>query len=88
MKKLAKEEVKFQVDQLRKDKLIWATQSAATSLVGLVLIFALGMILPTPILYIRVVLAILVIAVGCWLFMGISNLKRCKKIKQLERELK
>jgi len=88
MKKLTKEEIKFQVDQLRKDKLVYAAESAATSLVGLVLIFSLGMLLPTPLLYIRIILAILVLALGYWLFMGIGNLKRQKKIKKLERELK
>jgi len=88
MKKLTKEEIKFQVDQLRKDKLVYAAESAATSLVGLVLIFGLGMVLPTPILYIRVVLVILVITLGYWLFMGIGNFKRLKKIKQLEENLK
>ena len=88
MKKLTKEEIKFQVDQLRKDKLIYAAESAATSLVGLVLIFGLGMVLPVPQIYIIIVLGILVITLGYWLFMGIGNFKRLKKIKQLESELK
>jgi len=88
MKKRTKEEIKFQVDQLRKDKLIYATESAATSLVGLVLIFGLGMVLPVPLIYIRIVLVILVVTLGYWLFIGVGNFKRLKKIKQLEENLK
>lgn len=88
MKKLTKEEIKFQIDQLRKDKIAYATESTATALVGLMLFWGLGFVFPQITFFPQIFVgALLLMVVGYWLFMVAGNLKRMKQIEKLEKEL-
>ncbi|AKM79563.1 MAG: hypothetical protein UX85_C0001G0278 [Candidatus Beckwithbacteria bacterium GW2011_GWB1_47_15] len=88
MKKVTADEMRWQVSQLKKDKLVYAVESAAVSLVVMVLIFGLGIALPIVGLYAQTVMRLLlIIAVGYFLYMAAGNTKRCLKIRKLERML-
>ena len=80
-----KEDRKFKIDQLRKDKIIYGVESVATNLAVM-----LGIYFTT---YFKseytsffVFLSVL-IGVGYTLFMGITNFNRLQKIKELEKKL-
>jgi hypothetical protein len=80
-----KADIEFQIDQLRKDKIIYAVESVATSLAGLIIILVGITILPGLALLFTGVGTTL--SLGCWLYMGLGNLKRLQQIKELERHL-
>lgn len=82
-----KDEKKFLIDQLRNDKIIYATEACAIGIICFFLYFFSNQ-------YFRgfgadIINSILVIiVVGYGLYMGIGNFKRLKKIQTLEKELK
>ena len=76
----------FMIQQLRMDKIIYATEATATAvscLVGIMFasIFFHGLI------QIAVVLILGFICLAYTLYMGLGNLQRLRKIKQLEKTL-
>lgn len=79
--------IQFQIDQLRKDKIIYAVEAVATTL-----ICTLGYLFSNQ--YLNGILRDLVntllifIAVGYSLYMGMGNFIRLKNIKKLEKLLK
>lgn len=78
------EKIKFQIDQRRKDKIIYAVEASATSLVCIIgYSFSNQYFVGSVKDFINILL--LLIAVGYTLFMGIGNFKRLKKIKELEK---
>lgn len=88
---MTKEELKFQIDQRRKDKIIYAVESSATTLVGVLTFISLRFLaiqlkLP-PKTEILVAWVAYIIPVGFWIYMGITNFQRLKKIKELEKKL-
>ena len=77
------EQIRFQIDQLRKDKIIYAVEATATSVTAIIAIFlsmnwryGVYLILAAP------------LAILYWLYVMVSNFFRLQKIKQLESQLK
>lgn len=79
---MQKQDLQFQIDQLRKDKIIYAVEATATSVTAIIAIFIsmnwrygtyLILAAPLSILY--------------WLYVMVSNFFRLQKIKQLESQL-
>jgi len=83
---MKREELKFKIDQLRKDKIIYATEATATALVCMLGFLFVNMYLENPIKY-GISLFVLLVGVGYTLFMGIGNAIRLSKIKELEKKL-
>lgn len=83
---MKKDEIKFVIDQLRKDKIIYATEACATSLVCIFGFLFVNYYFENPIKYFISVFVLLV-AVGYTIFMGIGNFIRLRKIKKLEKSL-
>jgi len=81
-----KEDIKFQIDQLRKDKIIYAVESVACSMAIFLLISFLSVLDPESSGF--VVPAGLIISIGYWLFTVYGNTVRFIKIKDLEKKLK
>ena len=72
----------FQIDQLRKDKMIYALESIATTLIAIICIYLFTywesgayfiLMIPFAIFY--------------WIYSMVGNLLRLKKIRQLESQL-
>ncbi len=81
-----KDALKFTIDQLRKDKIIYATEACATVLACILGFLFNSFYFDSPMKdWINVLL--LFIGVGYTLFMGIGNFFRLKRIKKLEKEL-
>ncbi len=83
---MKRDDLKFQIDQLRKDKIIYATEATATNVLCLLIyIFAAenfsGFALTV------FTNGAIVLAVGYSLYMGIGNAKRLLKVKKLEKQL-
>lgn len=80
------EEMKFRIDQLRKDKIIYATEATATALtciLGLLFVH----IYFEDLIKLAISIFVLLIGVGYTLFMGISNYFRLRRIQELEKKL-
>lgn len=90
-----KSDLQFQINQLRQDKIIYATESVAVSLAMGFLLLLLLVFLPvdSPIITFQgvsyPVLPVITctVAVVYWLFITIGNLMRFQKIKELEKQL-
>lgn len=83
-----KEEIKFEIDQLRKDKIIYAVEACATTLIC----YFSYMVIPeligdTQLSEMMQTLAFF-LAVGYTLYMGIGNFYRLARVKKLEKKLK
>lgn len=91
MPKSSQEDSRFQIDQLKKDKMIYALESIAITLIVSLLLFNLGFlnyVFPLLNKYSLIVAgALLALAVGFLIFMAIANCIRCRKIKRLEKEI-
>ncbi len=91
VKKLTKSDTQFQIDQLRKDKIIYAIESVAVILMASLLFSSmgfLGFMFPIVNQYAKtIVQVILGIAVLFFGYMGIGNFVRLYKIKKLEKQL-
>ncbi len=81
-----KEDLRFEIDQLRKDKMVYALDSIATSLAMFFLITFLSLISYKNAQI--VVLVGVILAVGFFIFVAIGNIIRFTKIKKLEKALK
>ena len=84
---MSKEDLKFEIDQLRKDKIIYATEATATVLVCLLIFMFSNEYFPRG-LKDTVNMLVLVIGGGYSLFMGVGNFLRLQKIKKLQKQLK
>lgn len=79
------QDLQFKIDQLRKDKMIYALEACAFSLLAMVLLLFASI---TPYIIMTVLgSAIAVFAIGFTIFMGLGNLKRLQKVKELEKQL-
>jgi hypothetical protein len=81
---MKKEDLQFKIDQLRKDKMIYALESIALSALAFVAFFTL---VSFPFGN-SLVLLIFVIPFGYWIYMSVGNFNRLKEIKKLEKELR
>lgn len=90
-KKMAKADVQYQIDQLRKDKILYAVESAAVTLMVTLLVSSLGFLgfmFPAVNQYAPMILQILLgSAVLFFLYMAVSNIVRCVKIIKLNKQL-
>lgn len=83
---MKQEDKRFIVDQLRKDKIIYATEACATVLVCILGFLFSNLYLPIPLKdYVNILC--LLVGVGYTLFMGVGNYIRLQKIQKLEKEL-
>ncbi len=82
---MKKEDLRYRIDQLRKDKMIYALESIALTFV-IELVYVLLTIITGKPLYLVAILGGL-ISLGYFLFMVIGNLLRYKKIRELEKTL-
>lgn len=94
MAKKTKDQIRFEIDQLRKDKIIYQVESSAMSLVALVIYFFVPvasremLVLPSNQELVQKWFAvILAITVLYWLYTAFGNILRLKKIKKLESQL-
>lgn len=83
---MEQEKLKFKIDQLRKDKIIYAVEATATALVSILSFLFANLFFENPIKYIVSVI-VLLIGVGYTIFMGVGNFLRLRKIKELEKKL-
>lgn len=83
------DQIRFQIDQLRKDKIIYATESIAITLISFLVLLFLAFFYDKFTTPMRTIIfaASTLIPIGYGLFMGIGNFRRLQKIKQLEIEL-
>jgi hypothetical protein len=77
---------KFKVDQLRKDKIIYATEAIATDLACL-LVIILSEVFFTGFLRNIFLIGSVITGAGYTLYMGVGNYFRLKKIIELEKDL-
>lgn len=83
---MTKSDVQFQIDQLRKDKIIYAIEACAVSLLCIFYLLFIFPMLESPYAYIIGYLLALV-ASGYTIFMGVGNFFRLKRIRKLEKNL-
>ena len=84
--KVDKEEIRFKIDQLRKDKMIYALESiAVTFIIELSYIFVL--IITGKSFSVLFAILGLIVSVSYFLYMSYGNYKRFIEIKQLEKRL-
>lgn len=81
----SKEDLRFQIDQLRKDKIIYAVEAIAVNTLCFVSIFIGGSLIKGDVTIYLSLLAL--ISIGYTFFMGVGNTFRLRKIKQLEKLL-
>lgn len=76
-----KQDLQFQIDQLRKDKIIYAAEATATSVTAV-----LGVFLSTFWEYGVYFIVLVPVAIFFWMYVMISNHFRLQKIKKLESQ--
>jgi len=93
-KKIDRELVMFQIDQLRQDKIVYTLESSALSLLAFLFYITAPAILPNvfgPLGDPSVQKQVLSVIFGApflyWVFAILSNIVRVKRIKRLESEL-
>lgn len=84
-KQYSKDDLWFQIDQLRKDKIIYAVEAIAVNTLCFVSIFIGGSLIKGDVMVYLSILAF--VSIGYTLFMGLGNAIRLRKIKQLEKML-
>jgi len=80
------EDSKFTVDQLRKDKIIYACEACATNLLCIFGFLFSSQYFVSPLKDIINVF-LLIVAVGYTLYMGIGNANRLMTIKKIEKQI-
>jgi hypothetical protein len=78
----SKEDIRFEIDQLRKDKIIYAVESVAATLATLLL---LNFVVDSKTTFGTISI---IATLGYWLFTVYGNTFRLLKIKKLEDKLK
>lgn len=80
---MQKQDLQFQIDQLRKDKIIYAVEATATSVTAIII---LG-VLSYSSIFLDISQYVAYFAIAYWLYVMVSNFFRLQKIKQLESQL-
>ena len=80
------DDYKFTVDQLRKDKIIYACEACATNLLCIFGYIFSSQYFASPLKDITNVF-LLIVAVGYTLYMGIGNANRLMTIKKIEKQI-
>ena len=88
---MTKADIQYQINQLKKDKMLYAIESAAVTLMVTLLVSSLGFLgfmFPVVNQYAPVILQVLLgSAVLFFLYMIVSNTVRCIKIIKLNKQL-
>jgi hypothetical protein len=85
---MKREDMQFTIDQLRKDKIIYAVEACAVSMACLLGILASNF-LPLPSgLYENLPIILMGIGIAYTVYMGVSNFRRLQRIRDLEKKLK
>jgi hypothetical protein len=85
---MTKSDLHFVIDQLRKDKIIYATEAAAVNSLCLLLMLTSSVMLSgTPLSQTVIFGGALIFAVGFTIFALVGNYKRLQHIKELESQL-
>lgn len=80
------EELRFEIDQLRKEKMIYSLESIATTLAALLFLISISIYFPR--INVRTYYNLgFTIALGYWLLTVLINIGKHFKIKKLEKEL-
>ncbi len=80
---MTKQDIQFQIDQLRKDKMIYALESIATSAAAVLVMFGLIMVSHRN-EYSGIVI---IIAILYWAYVMMTNFFRLLRIRKLEKLL-
>lgn len=83
---MKKEDIQFEIDQLRKDKIIYGVEACAVNLICLFGFMFSNQYLPSA-MKDNINWLLLIGAVGYSIFMGIGNFNRLSNIKKLEKKL-
>jgi hypothetical protein len=83
---MEKDLMKFQIDQLRKDKIIYACEACAVNLIC-ILVFMFSNVYFSGLIKTIVDLLALVLGIFYTIYMGIGNSARLNKIKKLEKKI-
>lgn len=81
------EDLQFEIQQLRQDKIIYAVESCAVSLVAILLVLLLGTRYITSFVATSFVGLFAIFACTYLIYVGITNFLRLKKIKKMESTL-
>ena len=91
MAKPNKADIQYQINQLKKDKLLYAIESAAVTLMVTLLVSSLGFLgfmFPIVNQYAKTIIQVLLGgAVLFFLYMVVTNIVRCVKIVKLNKQL-
>jgi len=86
---MKREDIKFQIDQLRKDKIIFAVEATAFNMAAfLFLSFAFSFLQIAQNIAYGVAGVVLALPILYTIYMGVTNFQRFKKIKVLEKQIK
>ncbi len=80
------ENLQFQIDQLRKDKIIYAIESCALTLVCSMILIVVLLFVPKSV-QLPIILLLLILSTGYHAYMSVGNMRRLRKIKRLEKQL-
>lgn len=83
-----KEETKYVIDQLRKDKMVYALEACAINTMCLLAIFLSGLVPAVAQFGLIVPIGISLIGIVYTLYTVIGNIRRFLKIRKLEKKLK
>lgn len=83
-----KTDIKFQIDQLRKDKIIYGVEAIAVNLACiLIIIFVSTQSRLAPAMILAITRWVIIGGVAYTIYMGVTNYFRLRKIRQLEGQL-
>lgn len=78
----------FEIDQLRKDKIIYGVEACATTLICYFAYLVIPKLIGDAQLSEMMQTLVFFLAVGYTLYMGVGNFYRLARVKKLEKELK
>ncbi|MBL7036792.1 hypothetical protein ISR94_03030 [Candidatus Microgenomates bacterium] len=87
-----KDQIRFEIDQLRKDKILFAVESVALSILALLVFIAAPSVFPeiiNPYLpsSLKILQGVVLLPLVFWIFTLVGNLIRLKKILKLQKTL-
>ncbi len=83
---MSQDDLRFQIDQVRKDKIIYAVEATAT-VMTCVLCMLFAYLYMDRTTGMSVSILALIVGIGYMVYMGVGNYRRLKKVQELERQL-
>ena len=81
---MSRTDIQFQIDQLRKDKIIYALESIATTISLVFAIFVAGTFNLDSSIYVLIIAVLGVGGIGYWFYAMVGNFFRLRQIRKLE----